>query len=254
MIINSVIVHEQNPGSSPASLQERLDSLSIPSEQVGVEMDVDLKRLQSNEERVAVAISRDGRMRVPVENHIQAFVDRGFKGPFFLDITHRRAPHVILQSVMSDPNIAESSVWNNVLIQVPEMAMSYKTPWGRNQGHFKVENFWSDAWDRLTVTSRLADLAREFTREGCKINLFWEPIDDAIYRANRKDLVQQSRMILYKMPQLCYSAKFDPLKCLERDLDFFNSIPEEVIVVPMGSVEIIQEHKRSLSLGHEEPR
>jgi len=247
MQIKSILVHDMNPGSSANCLEEQLSTLSIPAAQVGVEMDVTYKKIPGTPERQGpVAISRDSKFRVDLLEHIESFVSKGFKGPYFLDVTNRRACASVLDAVSDEKCSQRGIPYENVFIQLPEMALSYKTPWAKASGNFNVDELWSKAWQRLTVTSRFADLAREFTSQGMPVNLFWEPVDDLDYRKSRLDLIKNSQVILYKMPHLTHTALFDPNICMERDLDFFNSIPNDITVIPLGSVEIFREHKNRL--------
>jgi hypothetical protein len=242
MRIQSVIVHDVNPGSSPEHLREQTQTLPLSEARIGIELDVTMKRppgSKGHQPHIPVAISRDGALRVELGEHVKAFAEKGFEGPYLLDVTNRRATTPILQNLAHLPH-------DQVFIQMPAMAIGYKTPWGANNNLFKVEMFWRDAWDRLTVSSRHPDIAREFSNHGAKLNLFWVPIEDDQYRKDRLDLVRNADVIIYKMPHLTHSALFDPNRCMNRDLDLFNSVAKDILVVPMGSVELFREHRKTL--------
>jgi hypothetical protein len=239
MRIHSPIIHEYNAlPSSPAQcpLENVLGELRLPNKQIGIEVDVTVKRI-GNSDYKPVSLSRDRKIRICLQEHLSHFISRGFNGPYLVDVLDRRSPNKVLE-ILGDFSKA------NLIIQIPEIALHYKTPWAAHHNHFRVEDIWRRFWPNISVNSRFPDLAREFLNHGQDLNLFWEPIDDDRYRKDRIDLVRHAKVIIYKLPHLSFSLSGDPNQCLDRDLDFFNSVANEMIVCPLGTTKQIVSQAR----------
>lgn len=255
MKMTQVIVHDCNPGTDPQHVLEQLRVAGLGGERLGIEFDACQKRKvgpdlpvggEHKRDYQPCAISRDRQHRVPVIDHIEAFRKSGFYGPFSIDFIDRRAVNPILKVLAAGGE--GGGLLSQTLLQVPEIALMYKTPWAHASGQYNVEPEWRAAWPRICINSRFPTLVREFLVQDQPINLFWEPVDLAEYRHGLKEIIADRRVatVVYKIPHLTHSAKFDPDGCLQRDLDFFNSVPHEMRVIPLGSVEQIRARAHEL--------
>jgi hypothetical protein len=256
MFIDRAILHDANPGTEPCNILEKLNGIGLKASSLGIETDVTVKiprngdAIDPSANREPCCISRDRLHRVPVTQYLSQFIEAGFAGPFMLDFIDRRAVAPVLKLLTKEEN---NALLGRLILQVPEIAMMYKTPWADKSGQFQVESEWKAAWSRMSINSRFPDLAREFLAHDEPVNLFWEPVDCSDYRRNRKELIANKSVstIIYKMPHLTHSARFEPDHCFAADLDFFNSVSNEMRIIPLGSVDILRAHWRTLYSGED---